>query len=345
MRVALDALGGDLAPGEQVNGALLAAKELGIEVALVGPPDLLEAELRKHARNSLISIVPATDEIRMGEDEIVKAVRQRRDASINVAMSMVKHGEAEAVVSAGNSGAVMASAFFVLGRIRGVERPALGTVLPYNAGRVFLIDAGANPDCRPSHLLQFAQMGSVYADKVLGVKNPRVGLLNVGEEEGKGTELAVEAYERIRDSGLNFIGNVEGVNIHKNICEVVVTDGFTGNVALKAGEGVADYILRQVQDVIKSSPLFVSAAIMVKPALRRVLKRLQYEEYGGANLLGVNGVVVIAHGRSDATAIKNALRVAHAAATSGLIESVRSAMSGAPESDAEVSSSSATSAP
>jgi glycerol-3-phosphate acyltransferase PlsX len=344
LRVALDALGGDLALGERVQGALLAAKEYGMEVALVGPPDLIEAELRKHATSPRITVVPATDEIGMGEDEVVKAVRQRRDASINVAMSMVKSGEAQAVVSAGNSGAVLASAFFVLGRIRGVERPALGTVLPYNAGRVFLLDAGANPDCRPSHLVQFAQMGSVYVDKVLGVKNPRVGLLNVGEEEGKGSELAVEAYERLKESGLNFVGNVEGTHIHKGICDVVVTDGFTGNVALKAGEGVADYILQQVRDVIKSSPLFISAAIMVKPALRRVLKRLQYEEYGGGNLLGIDGVVVIAHGRSDATAIKNALRVAHAAASSDLLETVRRAMARSAESPAEVSSSSSASA-
>jgi glycerol-3-phosphate acyltransferase PlsX len=271
----------------------------------------------------------------MDEDEIVKAVRSRRDASINVATQMVRKGEAQAVVSAGNTGAVMASAFFVLGRIRGVERPALGTLLPYNAGRVFLIDAGANPDCRPSYLLQFAQMGAAYSEKVVGVQNPRIGLLNVGEEQGKGTELAVEAYDRIRDSGLNFVGNVEGVNIHKAVCDVIVTDGFTGNVALKAGEGVADYILEQVRGVIKSSPLFIGAAILLKPALRRALKRLQYEEYGGANLLGVNGIVVIAHGRSDALAIKNALRVAHLAAGSELLETMRASFVEAKEAKEE----------
>ena len=323
MRVALDAMGGDLAPREQIKGAILAAKEFDIEVALVGPPDVVEPELAQHPNDERVSIVPAGDAIMMDEDEVVKAVRTRRDASINVATSMVKNGEAAAVVSAGNSGAVWTSAFFVLGRIRGVERPALGAVLPYNEGRVFLIDAGANVDCRPSHLLQFAKMGAAYSENVLGTKNPRVGLLNVGEEAGKGSELAVDAFDRIKDSGLNFIGNVEGVNIHKGICDVIVTDGFTGNVALKAGEGVADYILEQVRGVIKSSPLFISAAILLKPALRRVLKRLQYEEYGGGNLLGVNGVVVVAHGRADAIAIKNALRLASTAAASNLLPVMR----------------------
>jgi len=323
VRIALDAMGGDLAPREQVAGAVIAAKEFGIDIALVGPPDAIAPVLKQFPRTDRVSIVPASEAITMEEDEIVKAVRSRRDASINIAMALVKQGEADAVVSAGNTGAVMASAFFILGRIPGIERPALGALLPYNAGRVFLIDAGANADCRPNHLLQFAQMGAAYMERVVGVARPRVGLLNVGEEAGKGNELAAEAYERLRESGLNFIGNVEGVNIHKGICDVVVTDGFTGNVALKAGEGVADYILEQVRGVIRSSPLYVSAAILLKPALRRVLKRLQYEEYGGANLLGVNGTVVIAHGRSDAIAVKNALRLAHTAAGSGLLESMR----------------------
>jgi phosphate acyltransferase len=268
-------------------------------------------------------VVPASEAITMAEDEIVKAVRQRRDASINVAMTLVKDGAADAVVSAGNTGAVMASAFFVLGRIPGVERPALGTLLPYNAGKVYLLDAGANADCRPSHLLQFAKMGAAYLEQVVGVARPRVALLNTGEEAGKGNELAAETFERLQESGLNFIGNVEGQNIHKGVCDVIVTDGFTGNVALKAGEGVADYILQQVRGVIKSSPLFITASILLKPALKRALKTLQYEEYGGANLLGVDGVVVIAHGRSDALAIKNALRLANAAAGSHLLETMR----------------------
>jgi glycerol-3-phosphate acyltransferase PlsX len=316
-------MGGDLAPVEPVKGAVLAAKEFGIEVAVVGPPDVLEPELRRQNAPPGVTVVAAGSAIEMDEDDVVDAVRHRPDASINVAMTLVRDGRADAVVSAGNTGAVMAAAFFVLHRLPGVERPAIGTLLPYNAGRVFLIDAGANADCRPSHLLQFAEMGSAYVEKVVGVPRPRVGLLNIGEEPGKGNDLAKETFERLKESRLNFIGNVEGVSVHKGIADVVVTDGFTGNVAIKVGEGVADYILEQVRGVIKSSPLFVSASILLKPALRRVLKRLQYEEYGGANLLGVNGTVVIAHGRSDALAVKNALRVARTAADSGLLETMR----------------------
>src|SRR5690606_35162951 len=265
----------------------------------------------------------APDEIKMAEDEVVKAVRSKPRASINVAMKLVKDGVADAMVSAGNTGAVMASAFFVLGRIPGIERPALSTLIPFNAGRVFLLDAGANADCRPSHLLQFAKMGAAYSREVVGVSNPRVALLNTGEESGKGNETIAEAYELLSQSDLNFIGNIEGQNVHKGLCDVVVSDGFTGNVALKVGEGMADYILQQVRSVIRSSILYAPAAMLLKPALRRALKSLQYEEYGGGNLLGVNGVVVIAHGRSDAIAIKNALRVANASAASDLMVKMR----------------------
>jgi glycerol-3-phosphate acyltransferase PlsX len=323
LKVALDALGGDLAPVEQVKGALLAAEEFGVDVILVGPSDVIEAELAKYPRNNRISVVEARDVITMAEDEIVKAVRTRREASINVAMTMVKNGEADAMVSAGNTGAVMASAFFTLGRIQGVERPALSTLIPFNAGRVFLLDAGANADCRPSHLLQFAKMGAVYSREVVGVANPRVALLNTGEESGKGNETIAEAYDLLSQSDLNFIGNIEGQNVHKGLCDVVVADGFTGNVALKVGEGMADYILQQVRSVIRSSILYAPAAMLLKPALRRALKSLQYEEYGGGNLLGVNGVVVVAHGRSDAVAIKNALRLANASAASALMLKMR----------------------
>jgi phosphate acyltransferase len=323
LKIALDVMGGDLAPVEPVKGAVIASKEFDMDVVLVGPPGLIESELKKYGPQSRITIVPAGDAIGMEEERIVQAVRQRRDASINVATMLVRDGQADGVVSAGNTGAVMASAFFYLQRLQGIERPALGTLLPYNAGRVFLIDAGANTDCRPNHLMQFAQMGSAYSEKVVGISNPRVGLLNVGAESGKGNDLAHEAYELLKESNLNFIGNIEGVNVHKGVADVIVTDGFTGNIALKVGEGIADYILEQVRAVIKSSVLFAPAALLLKPALRRALKSLQYEEYGGANLLGINGVVVIGHGRSDALAIKNGLRVAKLAATSGLMETMR----------------------
>ncbi len=338
MRVALDAMGGDSAPAEPVRGALLAAREYDVQIALVGPPDQLQAELKKHGRghHPNIEIVPAEAVIGMEEGRIAQAVRSRRDASINVASALVRDGRAQAVVSAGNTGAVMASALFQLGRIRGIERPALGTLLPYNNGRVFLLDIGANADCKPAYLVQFGHMGAAYMQHVLGIERPRVGLLNVGTEDVKGSDLAQEAFYGLRDSGLNFVGNVEGVNVHKSVADVIVTDGFTGNVSLKVAEGIADYILEQVRAVIKSSPLFLAAAVMVKPALRRVLKRLQYEEYGGAYLLGVNGVVVIAHGRADASAIKNAVRVAKLAAESDLLEALRASLVREPASTAAV---------
>lgn len=330
MKIALDVMGGDFAPAEPIKAAVLASREYGCDIALVGHPNTIEAELKKYGQQPRLSVVSATDTIEMGEDKIVAAVRQHPEASINVAMQMVKGGTADGMVSAGNSGAVMASAFFNLGRIRGIERPALGTLLPYNAGRLFLIDIGANADCRPNHLLQFGEMASVYIEKVIGVPRPRVGLLNTGEEDGKGNELVAETFERLKESNVNFIGNVEGQDIHKNVADIVVADGFTGNVALKVGEGVADYILQEIRGVIKSSPLFVGAALLIKPALRKSLKRLNYEEYGGANLLGVNGVVVIAHGRSKENALKNALRVANDSARSDLISTMKAAFAGQP---------------
>jgi len=326
LKIALDAMGGDKAPLEIVKGAVLAAQTYGVEIALVGPSEIVGPELKKYGHPKGISVVEAGEAIHMQEDEIVKAVRSRRDASINVAHHLVRDGEAQALVSAGNTGAVMASAITVLGRIRGIERPAVATLLPYNEGRVLLLDIGANPECKPSYLVQFAQMGSVYMEKVIGIVNPRVALLNIGEESVKGNDLTKEAYERLTDSNVNFIGNIEGVEVHKGKAEVVVTDGFTGNIAVKVGEGLADYILEQVSAVVKSSPFFIAASLLMRPALRKALKRLQYEEYGGAYLLGVNGVVVIAHGRADASAIMNAVRVAKIAAESGLIETMRESL-------------------
>jgi glycerol-3-phosphate acyltransferase PlsX len=320
-------MGGDSAPAEPVRGAVLAAREYGLEVLLCGPEAVVEAELKKAGRAPPgITVVPAGGAIPMTEARVVQAVRQRQDASINVATGLVRQGRADAVVSAGHTGAVMASALFVLGRIKGIERPALGTLLPFNQGRVFLIDIGANPDCKPAYLVQFGQMGAAYLEKVIGIHNPRVGLLNVGTEDTKGNDLAQESFQLLQRSGLNFIGNVEGANLHDGIADVVVSDGFTGNVGLKVGEGIADYILEQVRSVIKSSPLFLAASLLLRPALRRALRRLNYDEYGGALLLGVNGVVVIAHGRSDANAVKNAVRVAKAAAEKDLVATIAAAL-------------------
>lgn len=324
MLIALDAMGGDHAPSEIVAGAILARAE-GIEVALVGAKDGVEAELvRQSAAASSFQIVHASEAISMHESP-AQAVRAKKDASINVAMTMVKRGAAGAFVSAGNTGAVMASALMTLGRIQGIERPALGTVAPFSERGVLVLDVGANADVKPSYLVQFAQMGSVYAERVLGIANPRVGLLNIGGEEGKGSELVQDVYDRLKHAGVNFIGNIEGGEVHKNRADVVVTDGFTGNVAVKVTEGVADYIFRELRAALTSKLHYKLAAQVLRPGLIALRDRMDPGTYGGVPLLGVNGFVLIAHGNSNALAIKNALRRAHDGAQSGMLDSIRAA--------------------
>jgi glycerol-3-phosphate acyltransferase PlsX len=324
--IALDAMGGDLAPAETVAGALLARAEHGIEVALVGPKDLLEAELiRQGQPTGSMQIVHASEVISMDEPP-AQAVRGKRDSSINVAMSMVKRGTAGGFVSAGNTGAAMASALVTLGRIHGIERPALGTVAPFTARGVLVLDVGANADVKPSYLVQFAQMGSVYAERVMSIPNPRVGLLNIGGEEGKGSELAQEVFEKLKTAGVNFVGNVEGGEVHKNRADVIVTDGFTGNVAVKVAEGVSDFIFSELRTALTAKLHYKLAAMVLRPGLMGLRDRMDPGTYGGAPLLGVNGFVLIAHGNSNARSIKNALRRAHDAAQSGMIDSIRTAL-------------------
>lgn len=326
MRIALDAMGGDFAPEATVAGALLARRELGIEIALVGPTELIESEFKRHgALPTGVQIVHAAQAIRMDEAP-AQAVRQKREASINVAMELVRQGVADAVVSAGNTGAVMASALMKLGRIHGIERPAIGALIPYRS-KVLVLDVGANADCKPSWLVQFAQMGSVFMEKVYGVREPRVGLLNIGEEAGKGNELASEAYERLKAlPGINFVGNIEGRDVHRGGVDVLVTDGFTGNVAVKVGEGVLEYAFGELRRVMTSTLRHKAAALVLRNALLQLRKEFDPNEYGGAPLLGVNGIVIIAHGRSDGPAIKNAIRQARDAAASGMLDALRSSL-------------------
>jgi glycerol-3-phosphate acyltransferase PlsX len=321
--IALDAMGGDHAPAEIVAGALLARRELGIESALVGARDLIEAELVRHGEAaSAMQVVHASEAIAMDEHP-AQAVRAKKDASINVAMDLVKRGVASAFVSAGNTGAVMASALMTLGRIPGIERPALGTVAPYTEKGIFVLDVGANADVKASYMVQFAQMGSVYAERVLGIANPRVALLNIGGEETKGSELVQEVYERLEKAGVNFVGNIEGGEVHRNKADVVVTDGFTGNVAMKVTEGVADFIFRELRASLTSKTHYKLAALVLRPGLLKLRDRMDPGTYGGVPLLGVNGVVTIAHGSSDGRAIKNALRFANEAVSSGMLDAIR----------------------
>jgi glycerol-3-phosphate acyltransferase PlsX len=308
-RVAVDAMGGDRAPGVVVEGALLAARELTADIILVGQKDAVEHELARHATDfPTLPIMPASQVIPM--DESPSMGLRKKDSSIKVAFEMMKRGEAEAVVSAGNSGAMMAAGMFVMGTLFPVTRPAISIVVPSRGKGTVIIDAGANVDCRPAHLLQFAIMGSVYAEQVLSVSKPRVGLLSNGEEESKGNELTRAARDLIAAAALNYIGYVEGRDIFDGRVDVVVCDGFTGNVVLKTMEGVAGFVGEILKSAFNKSLPSRLGYLMSRKSLREAYGRIDYAEYGGAPLLGLDGVAIIAHGGSTPRAIKNAIRVA-----------------------------------
>lgn len=311
MNIAVDAMGGDHAPIEIVRGAELAVAEYGCEVTLIGKEEQVVPLIQRspHWRKN-IHFVPAADDI--GMDAVpTEAVRKYKDASIVVAARMVKEGQADALISAGNTGVTMVAALLGLGRIQGIERPAIGTVLPTETGRCLVVDVGANADCRSSHLYQFGLMGLAYAERILGIAQPRLGLLSNGEEAGKGNDLVLQAYSRFKDDqSVNFVGNVEGRDITKGKADVLVCDGFTGNIVLKLAEGMSESIFRLLKQGIQESLRSRLGGLLLKPALKRIAKRMDYTEYGGAPLLGVDGVCIIAHGSSNAKAIKNAIRVA-----------------------------------
>jgi glycerol-3-phosphate acyltransferase PlsX len=326
MRIALDAMGGDRAPEEVVRGALAAAPDLGAEICLVGLSERVEPLLRENGRcPDNVSFRAATEVIGMTENP-VSAIRRKRDASLAVAIQMARDGEVEAVVSAGNTGALMALSKMRLGTIPGVERPAITAPIPTLAKPALLLDAGANSDCKPEHLVQFAVMASQYAADVMGVQRPRVGLLNIGSEDFKGNELTKEAAVALRElegPGLNFVGFVEGDQAFAGEVDVVVCDGFVGNVVLKVAEGVGDLLMGLLRQEIARSVRGQVGAVLMRPIFQAVKGRVDYREYGGALLLGLNGVCVKSHGRSDAMAIGNALTVAKRSVESGVIEHIR----------------------
>jgi phosphate acyltransferase len=326
-RVALDAMGGDHAPGEIVLGAIQAAQEQGIGVWLIGPEETLRAELARHDTAGLDLEIVHTDEVIGMDEHPAEAVRSRRRNTMTLCHELVRDGKALGAVSAGNSGAMMASALLTLRRIKGVDRPALGAVLPAADGaRTLVLDVGANTDSKPEYLAQFALMGSAYMRSAFGVERPRVGLLANGEEETKGDQLTQEAHRLLKSTasaaGLNFIGNVEGRDINAGTVDVVVCDGFVGNVVLKLSEGLSRMILATIRKELTAGPISSVGALLAKPAFDRVRKQMDYEEYGGAPLLGVNGVSIISHGRSGAKAIKNAIRVAVQAADAHMPEMI-----------------------
>lgn len=320
MKIAVDAMGGDYAPHEIVMGALEAGRD-GIEVILLGDSESILKELGNNKRD-MIDIVHTTETIAMGEQP-ANAVRKKKDSSIVRAVQLVKEGKASAFVSAGSTGAVMAAALLGLGRIKGIDRPAIASVIPGKKGGTVLLDVGANVDCKPKNLQQFGIMGYIYADIILGIDNPRVGLLNVGEEESKGNELTLESFPLLKESGVNFIGNVEGRDIFNGMADVVVCDGFVGNVVLKAGEGLAMSLMRMMKDELTRSWLSKMGTVLTLPGLKEIRRRVDYAEYGGAPLLGVNGVVIVCHGSSTAFAVRNAIRVAAGAVSSGLVQAIR----------------------
>ncbi|MTV47663.1 phosphate acyltransferase PlsX [Heliobacillus mobilis] len=324
MRIALDAMGGDHAPEEIVKGAIEAASEMDINILLVGRPEAIEPLLQQAPATvrKRIEIVAASEVIAMDESPAT-ALRKKKDASIVVATRLVKEGKAEALVSAGSTGAQMAASLLGLGRISGIDRPAIATILPTLEGGKLLLDVGANAEAKPKNLLQFAMMGSVYAEKVMGISNPRVALLNIGEEETKGNELVLSTYGMLKEAPLRFIGNVEGRDLFFGRADVIVCDGFVGNVVLKFGEGMIGALTKMIKDELKNSRLAQLGALLATPALREMGKRLDYAEYGGAPLLGVNGVSIICHGSSKAKAIKNALRVAQQGVEERFIQAIK----------------------
>ncbi|TEB05520.1 Phosphate acyltransferase [Pelotomaculum schinkii] len=326
MKIAVDAMGGDFAPGEIVKGALMAAREYKQAVILVGDEERIRVELGGIDPGELISIVHAPEVVDMGEHPAV-AVRRKKNSSIVRATQLVKDGEAGALVSAGSTGAAMAAALLGLGRIKGIDRPAIAGVLPSEKGYTVLLDAGANVDCKPQNLLQFSVMGYLYAKRVLGVANPRVGLLSNGEEETKGSELTLAAYPLLQQAGINFIGNIEGRDIFRGTVDVVVCDGFIGNVVLKSAEGIAGALYNTLKEEINRSWLAKIGIVMAVKALMRFKKRIDYAEYGGAPLLGVNGVSIICHGSSTAKAVKNGIRVAMESVDNRLVDSILDSIS------------------
>jgi phosphate acyltransferase len=326
--IAVDAMGGDHAPRPEIEGSVLAARELGVRIALVGQPNVIRAELAKHAVPNLpIDVMAASDVITM-DDHPAQAFRRKKDSSVHVAARLVREVKADGLVSAGNTGAVMTVARFLLGTLESVDRVALAAPFPNVKGGVsVLLDVGANVDSKPEHLVQFAVMGEIYYRAIFGTRRPKVAILSIGEEEMKGNELTREAHVRLKQSTVNFVGNVEGREIFGGAVDVIVCDGFIGNVALKISEGVAQHIVALLKDALQSTLSSQVGYVLSRKAYKTFRKKIDYSEYGGAPLLGVRGVTVIGHGSSNAHAVKNAIRVAIELVRGGVNERIEQELS------------------
>lgn len=326
MHIALDAMGGDHGPEELIAGAVLAAKQADIRVSLVGDETLLQSHLKAAALDSQLAsrihIVHSSQIIEM-KDNPVDAIRKKKDSSIMVAFGLVAAGEADAVVSAGNSGATLAAAVRKLGRIKGVSRPGIASFFPTQKKPVVIMDIGANVECRPQHLLQFGVMASAFS-RLHGTQNPRVGLLTIGEESGKGNSLVKETYELLDASALNFIGNVEGRDVYRGDVDVIICDGFVGNICLKISEGLVESAMCMLRDEIVKSWRAKIGYLLAKPAFRAFKRRVDYSEYGGAPLLGVDGTGIVCHGKSNSVTIKNAILAAAQMVKKNVNQEIRS---------------------
>jgi glycerol-3-phosphate acyltransferase PlsX len=331
MKIVLDAMGGDIGPAVNVEAAVASARALGYEIVLVGKQELLRPLLVQHQTAGLtLPIVHAAEVIEMDEHPAA-AVKAKKNSSMAVGIDLVKRGEADAFVTMGNTGGAFATALLNLGRIRGIQRAALSTAYPTIKGWSLLLDIGANADCKPEYLQQFALMGSLYAERVMAVRNPRVALVSNGEEETKGSQLVQDAHQLLKKAPIRFIGNAEGKDIPAGMADVYVTDGFTGNVIIKLSEGLGGMIKQMLREEIMRTAPGKIGGLLIKDAVGRMSRRTDYEEIGGAPLLGVDGVVIIGHGRSNARAIQSAIRVAAQAVEKGVVDAIEKGLQALPQ--------------
>lgn len=323
MKIAIDGMGGDYSPSAIVQGSVMAVKEFDVELIITGPEDIIGKELEKYDYpKEKITVLNATQVVTTNEPPVM-AIRKKKDSSLYKALELVKKGEASGVVSAGSTGAFMAGALFIVGRIKGIDRPALAPIMPGKNGPFMIIDCGANAECKPANLLQFAIMGKVFFQNFMAIDNPSIGLVNIGAEEEKGNELTKASYQLLKNSSLNFAGNVEPREVSNGDVNILVCDGFVGNTILKMYEGVASNIFSMLKEEIMSSSISKIGGILLKPVFKRFKKKFDYKEYGGAAFLGVKGVCIKAHGSSDGKAVKNAIRQAKKACDNELVDKIK----------------------